>query len=716
VPNSSNISPETSDSADGFLSGFFPSGLPSPQCLALVLIPGGTPQAYWYDLGDLMRESLSVGQLVEVSLRNRKVVGVVIELADKAVDFVTKPILGLAPQAEKVPPAYLTLLHWLAEYYLTPLPVVLATCLPKSAQGYLFRPPKPKIKAEPKKTSSRKKKTPTLKPESASASQPIAPLTPTAEQAAAIAEIQAALTAKTYRSFLLHGITGSGKTLVYLHAAAQALAAGQKVLVLVPEIGLTPQTLSRFEAFLHCEAAAYHSNLSEGKRRALWQGLFTGASRLIIGPRSAALLPIDNLGLIVVDEEHDPSFKQDAMAPRYHARDVALWRGRQANCPVILGSATPSVETYQAALADRHRLLTLHSRATGAAPPKVTVVDMREQFKLQGHQALSIPLREALQEAIDRNEQAILFLNRRGYAPRRVCEACGEARPCERCAVPLVFHKRKNLLLCHHCGFTASPSTPCPHCGASGFVDAGRGLEQIEETLQGLYPRVKLARLDRDVTQHVGGPEAILEAFRKGDLQVLIGTQMIAKGHDFPRVGLVGVLDADAGLGLADFRAGERAFQLITQVSGRAGRHQIAGRVVLQTFNPDNPLLRFALAHDYASFFASEIVRRQDLAYPPFNRLLLIELSCPDEGELTQALTTFAGALHQPALKAELQVLGPVPAALRRLHGEWRGHILLKGTSAKRLQWAAQAARDACEPNLPKKVKLRLDMDPQSLQ
>jgi primosomal protein N' (replication factor Y) (superfamily II helicase) len=325
-------------------------------------------------------------------------------------------------------------------------------------------------------------------------------------------------------------------------------------------------------------------------------------------------------------------------------------------------------------------------------------------------------LREALQEALARGEQAILFLNRRGYAPRRVCEACGEARPCGRCAVPLVYHKRRNILLCHHCGYTAPTSTPCPHCGALGFVDAGRGLEQIEETLQGLYPKVKLARLDRDITQRVGGPEAILEAFRQGELQVLIGTQMIAKGHDFPRVGLVGVLDADSGLGMADFRAGERAFQLITQVSGRAGRHQIAGRVVLQTFNPDNPLLRHALNHDYASFYASEVARRQDLAYPPFNRLLLIELSSPDEGELTAALNTFAGALTEPAAKADLQILGPVPAALKRLHGEWRGHILLKGASAKRLQWATQAARDKVEAGLPKKTKVRLDMDPQSLQ
>jgi primosomal protein N' (replication factor Y) (superfamily II helicase) len=667
---------------------------------ALVLIPGGTPQAYWYAVGDLDPSSLSVGQLVEVSLLSRKVSGLVLEMRETSFEFDTKPILGLSPQAEKVPVAYLALLQWMAEYYLTPLPTVLATCLPKSAQRYLFHPPK--------KTRKTKVK-PVVFEETA------APIAPNAEQAQAIQTVAHSIQSATFAPYLLHGVTGSGKTLVYQHLAKAALDLGKRVLILVPEIGLTPQTVSRFEAFLGRKVAAYHSQLGEAERRALWQGLFSGSVDIVIGPRSAALLPIDGLGLIVVDEEHDASFKQDAMSPRYHARDLCLWRGRQSHCPVVLGSATPSLETYQAAQAKRFHLLELTRMATGASRPVITVVDMRRQWELQGHQALSIPLRDALQAALERGEQAILFLNRRGYSPRRVCQSCGQSQTCRNCAVPLVFHKRRDLMLCHHCGWSQSPQSPCGFCGSREHLDAGRGLEQIEETLRALFPRFGVERLDRDVTQTVGGPEQVLQRFREGAFQILIGTQMIAKGHDFPRVSLVGVLDADAGLGMADFRAQERAFQLITQVSGRAGRHQFPGQVYLQTFNPDNPLLTWAIQQDYAHFFAGEIDRRRELNYPPFLRLLLIEMSSSSEADLLSALHAMADAMRPHLEAAEVAMLGPVPAAIRKLHGEWRGHILLKSASAKRLQWLVQTAKTTAEPQFPKKIKLRVDMDPQTL-
>lgn len=671
---------------------------------ALILIPGGVPKAYWYDLGIWPPDQIAVGQLVQVPLQTRTVSGLVLEIARPRLDFETKSIIGFAPRAEQVPKAYLEMLQWMAEYYLTPLPVVLATCLPKSALRYLFHLPKRKAKG---KSASKP-------PEPASV--PAAPkLMPNDAQAFAIEAVAESMEAKAFSAFLLHGVTGSGKTLVYLHLVRQVLALGRRALLLVPEIALTPQTVARFEDFLGRKVAVYHSNLGEAERRGLWQGLFSGSIDLVIGPRSAALLPIDNLGLIVVDEEHDASFKQDSMAPRYHARDVALWRGRQASCPVLLGSATPALESFHAAKSGKYRLLTLTERATGASAPHVTVVDMRKQWELQGNQVLSIPLRDALQSALARGEQAILFLNRRGYSPRRVCQACGQPRPCQRCAVPLVYHKRRHQLICHHCGFTADPEGPCPLCRHIGFVDAGRGLEQVEENLRGLFPKVALERLDRDSSQAIGATEAVLDRFRRGEMQLLLGTQMVAKGHDFPRVSLVGVLDADAGLGLADFRAQERAFQLITQVSGRAGRHQVGGQVFLQTTNPDNPLLTFALSHDYQGFYQSEIVRRQELGYPPFLRLLLIELYATEEKDLIAAMRIYGEALQTLAERAEVVILGPVPAAIRRLQGDWRGHILLKGASAKRLQWLIAEARQIADKQIPKKVKLRLDMDPQNL-
>jgi len=683
---------------------------------ALVLIPGGAPQAYWYDLGPLTLGQALAGSLVTVPLRNRQVSGVILETREIELDFATKDILGLAPNAEQVPLAYLEFLRWMSDYYLTPLPVVLATCLPKSAQRYLFHPPKRKRKAEAKLKA--KPEAPVQgaeKPEAESPSAEVG-LHPNAEQGKAIAEISGAIDSAVFAPYLLHGITGSGKTLVYLHLAQKALALGRRVLILVPEIGLTPQTVQRFESFLDRKVAAYHSNLPEAQRRALWQGLFSGAVDLVIGPRSAALLPLDNVGLIVVDEEHDASFKQDQMAPRYHARDLALWRGRQFACPVVLGSATPSLETYHAAESGRYRKLALSERATGAKPPAITVVDMRRQWELQGNQILSIPLRDSLQAALERGEQAILFLNRRGYSPRRVCGHCGIPRPCRKCAVPLVFHKKRGLLLCHHCGYSIPSETPCPECGHRSYVDAGRGLEQIEETLKDLFPKFKVERLDRDITQVQGGPEALLDRFRKGEIQLLLGTQMVAKGHDFPGVTLVGVLDGDAGLGLADFRAQERAFQLITQVSGRAGRHNLTGKVILQTSNPDNAILAFALNHDYPGFYQDEIARRSELGYPPFVRLLLIELSCPVEKDLLASMTALAAAMLPLAESAEVEILGPVPAALRKLHGEWRGHILLKGRSANRMRWLVEQSRNMAERQFPKKVKLRLDMDPQTLQ
>jgi primosomal protein N' (replication factor Y) (superfamily II helicase) len=677
---------------------------PVDELKALVLIGGGMPQAYWYSAGDIPASALSPGTVVEVPLRARSVPGVVVETGAPDLAFALKPILRLAPGDARVPAEWIELLRWISSYYLTPLPLVLQAALPKTATRFLFHPPKRVMKRKQVSTESRGEGTTTL--------------SPTIPQQEAIDRVAASLDASTFKTFLLHGITGSGKTLVYLHLARRTLEQGKRVLVLLPEIALTPQTIGRFEAFLGRKVPAFHSALSDAARRDLWKQLFAGEADIVVGARSAVLAPLENLGLIIVDEEHDGSYKQSDPAPRYHARDLALFRGRQANCPVVLGSATPSLETYQSALAGKHELIELKERATAAPLPTVRLVDMREQLALQGNQLLSIPLRDAVQQALDAGGQAILFLNRRGYSPRRVCNACGEPRTCPYCAVSLVFHRGENELLCHYCGFTAGPDSSCEQCGGAVFTDAGKGVEKVEENLNAIFPGVPIGRLDRDSTAKVGETERILEDFRAGDTRILLGTQMVAKGHDFPKVGVVGVLDADAGLEFADFRAGERAFQLITQVAGRAGRHAIgkeSGLVYLQTFRPESPLLNHALTHDYAGFFRAEIETRKELGYPPFRRLLLCEMQGAREGDVRAAMERFAVIVKDLAPQAHAEVLGPAYAALKRIRNAWRLHVLIKGDYPNQLQWLAETAQARMTPELPKGVKLRMDRDPVSL-
>ncbi len=714
-------------------------------------------EPFWYDLGHRIPEGTGtsgdsaavpgdpmdlVGRIVQLpplgklkqqtdlltAKKERILIGVILEAGRPELGFKTKPIKGFAPGGARVPPGWIALLHWLSAYYFTPLPQVFAACLPKPALDLLFAP----IKIKPVKKPAKEKP---VKPGSAAAlaleTEALAAQAALAEKAAGSAAIQglrltpeqrAATDAVLesfqpfrFQTYLLHGITGSGKTLVYLHLARRALELGRRVLVLLPEIALTPQTLARFRSFLDRPVLALHSNLSATERRALWDAVYAGKADVIVGARSAALCPIDNLGLIVVDEEHDGSYKQSDASPRYNARDLALWRGRSEGCPVVLGSATPAVETYHAAQAGKYRLLEMNARATGSSRPKIHIVDMREQHALQGALLLSIPLREAVQKAMETGEQAILFLNRRGYAHRRVCQSCGAHRECPHCVAPLVYHKAKQALICHYCGFNVPVGAPCLACGGTEWLDVGRGVEKVEEYLEAIYPGVGIARLDRDSTSAIGGAEKILARFKSGELRILLGTQMVAKGHDFPKVNVVGVVDADAGLGLSDFRAQERAFQLITQVSGRAGRHQGEGAVYLQTYKPENPMLAFALTHDYASFYRAEIGRREELDYPPFRRLLLIEITGDDEAIVDAHMREFADAFNHFAAQADVLVLGPAFAALKKIKDQYRAQLLGKGKAPNQLQWVFHQALERYKPKQPQKTKLRADMDPLSM-
>ncbi len=672
-------------------------------------------EPFWYDLeGDGASEA-EIGSIVQVPLQSKIVAGVVVETGRPHLDFNTKSVIGFAPAGAKVPPAWIELLQWLSAYYFTPLPQVFAACLPKSALDFLFGNAKSKVKAG-KGPVKKNHPTPTSEA-SGDFSNPEAArsLLPTAEQQTAIDKVMEDFTPFRFQTYLLHGVTGSGKTLVYLHLARKVLSEGRRVLVLLPEIALTPQTLERFRAFLERPVLALHSNLSAQDRRELWRSIFAGEADVIVGARSAALCPIHNLGLIVVDEEHDGSYKQSDAAPRYNARDLALYRGRQEGCPVILGSATPSLESYHAAQSGKYRLLELKSRATGSAPPRIRIVDMREQYQLQGSLLISIPLREAIQRALEAGEQAILFLNRRGYAHRRVCKNCGEPRQCPRCITPLVYHKSRKNLLCHYCGFHVPADGPCLKCSGTTWLEVGRGIEKVEEYLQSIFPSATIARLDRDSTSTLGGAEKILSGFKRGELHILLGTQMVAKGHDFPRVNLVGVVDADSGLGLSDFRAQERAFQLITQVAGRAGRHQNSGEVFLQTYKPDNPLLSFAMSHDYLSYYRSEIERRRELEYPPFRRLLLVEITGEDEKLVDEHMREFAAGFQHFADQAEVIVLGPAFAVMKKINDQFRAQIIGKGKATNQLQWVFKQALERYNPKEQNKTKLRADMDPLSM-
>jgi primosomal protein N' (replication factor Y) len=456
----------------------------------------------------------------------------------------------------------------------------------------------------------------------------------TPAQADAVEAITQAVTHGERANFLLHGVTGSGKTEVYLRAMAAAAAKGRSAVLMLPEIALTPQLVARYRARFGDNLAVLHSGLKDDERHAMWRKLHRGECHVAIGARSAVFAPVKDLGLILVDEEHDPSFKQDDHF-RYHGRDMALLRAHRAGVPCVLGSATPSVETYHAAMEGRYRLLSLPDRATNAAMPSIEIVDLKRVGPRgpTGHELLSLPLVRALEATLKRKEQAILFLNRRGFAPSVRCPRCAVSLECPSCSVTLVLHRRASALRCHYCDFNAPFANACITCGCTELTLIGVGTEKLEHALVSSFPGARIGRLDRDVASGMGAEE-VLDKLRRGDLDVLVGTQMVTKGHDIARVTLVGVIAADATLAFPDFRATERTFQLLSQVAGRAGRRELPGHVVIQTWQPEHPVLLRAKTHDYEGFYSDEVSARAELGYPPFGRLAALKLDAPDEAQL----------------------------------------------------------------------------------
>jgi primosomal protein N' (replication factor Y) (superfamily II helicase) len=523
---------------------------------------------------------------------------------------------------------------------------------------------------------------------------PNEPLTLSAAQQDAVAAILAPVTAETPGVVLLHGVTGSGKTEVYLQALAAHLAAGRQGLILVPEIALTPQAVARFAGRFPGRVALLHSGLSDGERLDEWRRIRAGRVDVVVGSRSALFAPLARLGLIVVDEEHEAAYKQDERPPTYHARDTAVALGRLTGATVVLGSATPSVESRWHAGEGDYRLVELPARAPSGADgaasdlPGVQIVDLRAELRAGNTSILSQPLQTALSETLAAGQQAILFLNRRGMASMVLCRECGYVARCRRCEVPLTYHASEKMLLCHYCGQRQPAPRTCPHCWSASIRYFGLGTERVEAAVKRMYPRARVVRWDRDTARTRKDHEDLLAAFAGRKADVLVGTQMIAKGLDLPGVTLVGVISADVALYLPDFRASERAFQLLTQVAGRAGRGETPGRVIVQTFNPDHFCIQSAAQHDYEAFYQAELSGRERYAYPPFRHFVKFTFTHHDRHHAQLEATVLADRLYRLIADHDLpasDVVGPAPAFMERLRGQYRWHLIARGPDLRPL-------------------------------
>jgi len=532
-------------------------------------------------------------------------------------------------------------------------------------------------------------------------------------QQVAFNQIRTAIQAREFKAFLLEGVTGSGKTEVYLNAIEATLEAGRGALLLVPEIALTPAVAGQFQHRFGDRVAILHSAFSDTERAAQWRRIRAGEAEVVVGTRSGVFAPVRNLGLIVVDEEHDTSYKQEE-TPRYNGRDVALVRGQAAGACVVLGSATPSLESRYNAERGKYTLLVLPERIEQRPLPAVEILDMRLEFLETRKQAVfSRRLLEAIGERLESGEQTMLLLNRRGFSTVVACRACGERLQCANCSVTLTFHRRDRRMLCHYCNYAERVPEICPKCGKEHIYFLGTGAEKVEEELHRAFPKARVTRMDRDTVTTKRHYETILAGFREGNYDILVGTQMIAKGHDIPNVTLVGVVNADIGLGMPDFRSSERTFQLLTQVAGRAGRGEVPGIVLVQTINPDHYAIRFAAAQDYRLFYEKEIQYRRTMRYPPFSALanLLVRSAKQEEAfRMSAELGRFLDPLPEG-----LKVLGPAEAPVARLRTEYRYQLLMKAASRKTLGETLQRIRRFALDHEWPATALVIDVDPLSL-
>lgn len=635
-------------------------------------------------------EAVRIGDVVQIVFHGRRRMGVVVGPGDDTGLDRVLDVQEVIGGPYRLGPVDFALAERLAAHYACGLGEVLR----------LFLPPR---------SDARARKDPLAVGAGASPEEP-PELNP--EQALCVERVGEALAAERYESFLLWGITGSGKTEVYLRLAERCLAAGRGVLVLLPEIALTPQTIRRLRRRFPGRVAPYHSRLTIGERRRSWEAAATGEARILVGPRGAALVPVHRLGLIIVDEEHDPSFKGDER-PRVHARDVALLRGALSSVPVVLGSATPSLESFHNARTGKHHLLELSARAgISGGLPEVRIVDRRDRGD-GGYEPISPALAEAIRETLSRGEQAIVYHNRRGFARYLQCPACGNVIECPRCDISLTYHLGQDRLRCHYCDHSRRRPDDCPSCGAPVLDPRGVGTQRVELALESWFPDARILRLDQDSTRRRQAHGDLLGRFRRREADILLGTQMVAKGLDFPGVTLVGVIDADQGLHFPDFRAHERAFQLLTQVAGRSGRRH-PGVVIVQTRDPEHRVLVRVKEHDVLGFLEEEAQQRRVLGYPPFRRLTAVGASAPDAERLDRVLDRLAASLRRHLPPERIEVLGPARAVLARINRRHRGQLLIKGSLlAAEKQWILDLFEHVRrgEPRMSQ-VELVLDVDP----
>lgn len=731
----------------------------TPSYRIRVAVPVYLYDCFDYSLTAEQYHQAEVGARVAVSFGRQNVVGVIVEkLTDeKPLDlgFKLKAITELLDDSAILDAKVLSLLTWSAQYYQFPIGEVMHAALPSflrqgkpynllarmwkliddHAEDKLKRSEKQQdaykiLKLHPTGTSENilnlagietatlkalEKKQITqcileaqdFKPQVMTLAQ--MPLTPNDEQKRAIQNILKVR--HSYHAFLLDGLTGSGKTEVYLQVMQEVLKQGKQVLVLVPEIGLTPQTVSRFQSRFHCHIALLHSGLNDSKRLQAWQSAQTGKASIVIGTRSAIYTPLPHLGLIVLDEEHDLSFKQQE-GFRYHARDVALYRAHLENCPIILGSATPSIDSYALVEQGKMTRLELDQRAGVAVMPKMHVIDLKVAQKQNG---ISQQLIHEVQKRLDKKEQVLIFLNRRGYAPVLICESCGWQAKCPHCDANFTVHRQPyQHLHCHHCGTIHRMPEHCPQCQHSELKPIGLGTAKVEENLQALFPNFDVIRVDRDSTSRVGSWQKIYNKIQKSEPIILLGTQMLAKGHHFPYVTLVAILDIDSGLLSVDFRATERTAQLIIQVAGRAGRGEKKGEVYLQTLRPDHPLLNTLLESGYRSFAKQTLKERKAAWMPPYRYAALLRCESKDQ-ELNQSfLQEHAQALRQ-ASENSIDIWGPIPAPMERKAGRYQAHMVLLSKDRARMHFYIRQWWQNVWHNKPNGMKLSLDIDPQEL-
>jgi primosomal protein N' (replication factor Y) len=718
-----------------------------------------------------LAETIAVGKrvLVPFGRGNRPTVGYCVELTETPPDRAVKAISRVLDAEALLTPALLRLTRWMAEYYLCSWGQVLDAVVPAGAKDQAGTRERAFVQAQPEselpqplaKLTPRQEKVLALLRQEAKPLEVLyaarrvgcgpatvlglvkkgyavrsvqrveqlpsfesdaaheEPLTLNDDQARARAAVEQAIHAGGFKPFLLHGVTGSGKTEVYLQAIDQVVRQGKEAIVLVPEISLTPQTIQRFRGRFP-RVAVLHSHLSDAERGRFWRLIAAGEAQVIVGARSAVFAPTRQLGLIVIDEEHENSFKQET-TPRYHARDVAVVRAQLEQIPILLGSATPALESWHNAQTGRYQLLSLPRRVLERPLPAVHLVDLRYEKPSPGRfRALSPTLAEAMQRALDAGGQVILLLNRRGYSTFLCCPACGEVAKCKFCDIALTHHQSLEIVMCHHCGYEQEPPERCPKCGLAQLSYLGQGTEKLEAEIEKKFPGVPAQRMDSDSMRRPGSHRKAFDAFREGKVKILLGTQMIAKGLDFPNVTLVGVVNADLALYLPDFRSAERTFQLLAQVAGRTGRGPSGGKVLVQTFNPEHPCIHLAAQHDYLQFAKLELVQRQTHNYPPFARLARIILRSKDKELAAQHAETLAEGFRQ-ALRswaasrdaAGLRVLGPAEAPLPKLKNYYRYHFQLQAPNSSSLHELLTQVLGKGPPR--KDVEVTVDVDPQGM-